>query len=100
MRRVAPLALLLCGANLSAQTLPWDSQLRLGPQFFSYDIKAPINEKVSQVAFPLFVVVPVAAVIARLVGVPADLIGTASWLAATRPAKPRSTSIQPRAPPA
>ena len=59
MRRVVPLALLLCGANLSAQTLPWDAQVRLGPQFFSYDIKAPINEKVSQVAFPLFVVVPV-----------------------------------------
>ena len=51
-------ALLLSASTLPAQSV-WDSQVRFGPQFFSYDIKSPINEKVSQVAFPVFVSVPV-----------------------------------------
>ena len=60
MKSYLTLALLLATAPtiLPAQSF-WDSQLRIGPQFYSYDIKAPINEKISQVAFPMFVVVPV-----------------------------------------
>lgn len=52
-----PLAL-LSASSLSAQSI-WDSQIRFGPQFFSYSISTPINEKISQVAFPMFVSVPV-----------------------------------------
>ncbi|MEX2179145.1 MAG: hypothetical protein WD801_10575 [Gemmatimonadaceae bacterium] len=58
MRRILPLVLLLSGGALPAQSF-WDSQVRFGPQFVSYDIKAPVNERVSQVAFPMFVSVPV-----------------------------------------
>ena len=61
MRRSLPLALLLAAASaapLAAQSV-WNSQLRTGPQLYSYEIKAPFNEKITQVAFPLFVVVPV-----------------------------------------
>ena len=61
MRRSLPLALLFAAASaapLHAQSF-WNSQVRTGPQFYSYDIKAPFNEKISQVAFPVFFVVPV-----------------------------------------
>lgn len=57
-RSLLPLALLLSASSLSAQSI-WDSQIRFGPQFFSYSISTPINEKISQVAFPLFVAVPI-----------------------------------------
>lgn len=58
MRRLFPLALLLSASALPAQTF-WDSSIRTGPQFYSYTIKAPLNEKISQLAVPLFVVVPI-----------------------------------------
>ena len=58
MRRLLPVALLLSAGALHAQSF-WDSSLRLAPQFYSYDIKAPVNEKIAETAFPLFVVVPV-----------------------------------------
>ena len=58
MRRLIPFALLLSASSVSAQSI-WDSQIRTGPQFFSYDISAPINEKITQMAVPLFVSVPV-----------------------------------------
>lgn len=57
MRRFIPLALLLCGNALPAQSF-WDSSVRLAPQFHSYDIKSPFNQKISEVSFPVFVVVP------------------------------------------
>lgn len=58
MRRLIPLAL-LCGAGaLQAQSI-WNSSLRLAPTFQSYDVKAPFNEKVSQLSVPFFVNVPV-----------------------------------------
>jgi hypothetical protein len=60
MRRLLPLALLMAGSALPAQSL-WDSSIRTGPQFHSYNLKAPLNEKVSQLAMPFFVVVPVMA---------------------------------------
>lgn len=58
MRRLLSLALLLSASALPAQSF-WDSALRLAPQFHSYDIKAPINEKISEFSLPFFVVVPV-----------------------------------------
>ena len=57
-RRFLPLALLLSASTMPAQSI-WDAQIRTGPQFYSYQIKSPLNEKVSQIAMPFFVVVPV-----------------------------------------
>jgi hypothetical protein len=59
MRRILPLALLLSAGSLPAQSLIWDSSVRLAPQFHSYDIKSPFNEKISEFSFPFFVVMPV-----------------------------------------
>lgn len=60
MRRLIPFALLLSASALPAQGFSmWESSIRTGPQFFSYELKAPLNEKVFEMAFPLFVVVPV-----------------------------------------
>jgi hypothetical protein len=59
MRRLFCIPLLLSASALSAQTLPWDASVRLAPQFHSYDIKIPFNEKISEFSFPFFVVVPV-----------------------------------------
>lgn len=56
MRRLIALSLLLGAETLSAQGI-WSSSVRSGPQFFSYDIHG--TEKVSELAFPVFVVVPV-----------------------------------------
>jgi hypothetical protein len=57
MRRFVTLALLFTGSSLPAQSF-WDSSVRLAPQFQSYDVKAPINEKISQFAVPIFVSMP------------------------------------------
>jgi hypothetical protein len=59
MRRFLAIALLLSAGTLSAQSLPWDASVRLAPQFHSYDVKSPFNEKVSEFSVPFFVVVPV-----------------------------------------
>ena len=56
--RVVPIALLLGASTLKAQT--WkESMVRMGPQSYSYKIKTPVNETVSELAFPIFVSVPV-----------------------------------------
>jgi hypothetical protein len=56
-RRLIPIALLVAGA-LPAQS--WrESSVRFGPQSYSYRIKTPVNETVSELAFPFFVTVPV-----------------------------------------
>lgn len=59
MRRLLPLAL-LCAA---ASTLPaqgfGDASARLGPQVMQYTIKAPINQKITEFAVPLYVLIPV-----------------------------------------
>lgn len=48
-----------CGAHsLGAQSM-YDVGARIAPQFHSYSIDAPSNLKVSELAVPLFVVVPV-----------------------------------------
>jgi hypothetical protein len=58
MRRFLPFTLLLGAGTLPAQSF-WDSSVRVAPQFHSYDIKAPFNERISEFSFPFFVVVPV-----------------------------------------
>ncbi|MEX2152857.1 MAG: hypothetical protein WD825_05910 [Gemmatimonadaceae bacterium] len=58
MRRLIPLALLLGASTLPAQSF-WDSSIRTGPQFHSYTLKAPLNEKISELAVPFFVIMPV-----------------------------------------
>jgi hypothetical protein len=69
MRRISLLSVaLLAGASaLPAQTF-WDSSLRLAPQYQSYDLKSPLNEKISAFSFPLFVVVPISAKLSMDVG--------------------------------
>lgn len=57
-RSLLSFALLLTAGSLPAQSI-WDSQLRFGPQFFSYSISTPVNEKISQIAFPIFVSIPI-----------------------------------------
>lgn len=57
MRRFLSLALLLSASALPAQSI-WNTSVRLAPQYQSYDVKAPFNEKISQVSFPLFATVP------------------------------------------
>lgn len=52
------LALLASAQTLQAQSF-WDSSLRTGPQFFSYEITTPLTDKVSEMALPVFFVVPV-----------------------------------------
>ena len=57
-RVVATLALVASSATMQAQS--WrESSLRIAPQSYSYSIKTPINEKVSEFAFPIFVMVPI-----------------------------------------
>ena len=59
MRRLLPLALLGgLASTLPAQSV-WDASARIGPQFMQYDIKAPISEKISEYAVPLYVLIPV-----------------------------------------
>lgn len=49
--------LLLSSSTAGAQSF-WDSQVRFGPQFQSYSFSAPINEKITQIAFPFYVAIP------------------------------------------
>jgi hypothetical protein len=58
MRRLIALAVLLAAETLPAQSF-WDSSLRSGPQFYSYEIKTPLSDKVSEMAIPVFFVVPI-----------------------------------------
>jgi hypothetical protein len=37
----------------------WESSLRTGPQFYAYNIKEPLSQRVSEIAFPLFVIAPI-----------------------------------------
>jgi len=45
-------------ATLGAQSY-YDTSVRLAPSFYTYDIKAPFNEKVTEMAFPLYALVPI-----------------------------------------
>ncbi|MEO7769808.1 MAG: hypothetical protein ABIX19_02190 [Gemmatimonadaceae bacterium] len=58
MRTLLPLALAaVIAPSVSAQSV-FDSELRLAPQFVQYEIKAPNNEKISELAIPVFVSIP------------------------------------------
>ena len=58
MRKFVPLALaLVAGPAVGAQSI-FDSELRLAPQFMQYQIKAPSNETISELALPVFVSIP------------------------------------------
>src|SRR5688572_9292524 len=58
MRFLVPVGLLLSASGLHAQSI-WDSSVRLAPQFHAYDIKAPLNEKITQFSLPFYVMLPV-----------------------------------------
>ncbi len=55
MRRILLPALLLTARFVGAQ----DVGARIGPQFISYSLGAPSSEKISELAIPLFVFIPV-----------------------------------------
>jgi len=58
MRCLLPLALAAVVApSLGAQSI-FDSELRLAPQFMQYSIKKPNDEKISELAIPVFVSIP------------------------------------------
>jgi hypothetical protein len=68
MRRFLSIALLLgSAAALPAQGI-WDSSLRFAPQFQSYDLKTPLNEKISAFSLPMFVIVPITSALTLDVG--------------------------------
>jgi len=57
-RILTTVALATTATTLQAQS--WrESSVRVAPQSYSYSIKTPINEKVSEFALPMFVTVPV-----------------------------------------
>lgn len=54
------MALPIVAAATTLQAQSWrESAVRFAPQSASYNIKTPINEKVSETAFPFFVMVPI-----------------------------------------
>jgi hypothetical protein len=58
MRNLLPLALAAVVApSLGAQSV-FDAELRLAPQYIQYKIKAPNDEKISELAIPVFVTIP------------------------------------------
>ena len=60
MRRLISLALLASASPLAAQGFSfWDASVRSGPQFYSYEIREPVNQRASEIALPLFVIVPI-----------------------------------------
>ena len=58
MRTLLPLALAAIVAPVASAQSIFDSELRLAPQFVQYEIKAPNNEKISELAVPVFVSIP------------------------------------------
>lgn len=64
--RLLPVALLAVAGTLTFAPLSaspaqsWrDAAVRFGPQSYSYSIKTPVNEKISEIAFPIFTSVPI-----------------------------------------
>lgn len=52
------LAVALNVTTAGAQSF-WDSSLRLAPQYTSYTVKAPFDEKITETSVPIFLLVPV-----------------------------------------
>lgn len=89
MRRIASFApalgLLVLAPRLQGQSIS-ETNLRSGPQFVQYTMKSPIDVKVSELAVPIFVVVPVTSALTIDVGTAfasAKVEGTASSSAGT-----------------
>jgi hypothetical protein len=69
VRTLFTVALLVSASALQAQGLSlWDVSLRTGPQFHSYEIKDPLNQRVHQIAFPVFVIAPITSTLSVDVG--------------------------------
>ncbi len=58
MRRLLPLAFAALAAPAAGAQSIFDSELRLAPQFVQYEIKSPSNEKITELAIPVFVTIP------------------------------------------
>ncbi len=58
MRRLFTLALVAGAGQLASAQSVFDSELRLAPQFMQYQLKAPTNETISELAVPVFVRIP------------------------------------------
>ena len=58
MRRLLPALAALTASSLGAQSF-YDTSVRFAPSFYSYNIKTPFNEKVTEMAFPIYTMVPV-----------------------------------------
>jgi hypothetical protein len=58
MHRLLPLGLIAAASSLSAQSIR-DVGIRVAPQFHSYDIKSPSNTKITELAVPMFVLLPI-----------------------------------------
>src|SRR5919198_903909 len=54
-------------APLAAQSV-FDTNVRAAPQFLTYQIKAPVNETISEFATPIFIVIPVTSTLTFDVG--------------------------------
>jgi len=50
-------AITLGSARMHAQSI-WDSSIRLAPQYTAYEIKAPFNEKITELSLPVYFLVP------------------------------------------
>ena len=72
MMKRSPLLLALFPLLVSTSAMRgqsfWDSSVRLAPQFNSYNIKSPFDEKISEFSLPFFVLVPVSAALSVDVG--------------------------------
>ena len=57
---LAIVAMVIVAPTTTMQAQTWrESSVRMAPQSYSYSIKTPINERVSEIAFPIFVMVPI-----------------------------------------
>ena len=58
MRKLLPLALAAVATSSAGAQSIFDTELRLAPQFIQYELKSPNNEKISELAIPVFVTIP------------------------------------------
>ena len=65
---IAGLFTLLVGSRVAPAQSVLETNLRAGPQFVRYQLSGPVNETISQLAVPIFVVVPVSSILTVDVG--------------------------------
>ena len=58
MRRLIPIALAALAAQAAGAQSIFDSELRFAPQFVQFQVHAPNNETISELAIPVFVSIP------------------------------------------